>query len=147
MKDFDGSHFRIRFGEGKEYMMGLLIVGFVLSLAGVGFLLGEILDFASCTQRITAKVVKMEKDKGSYWRGTYRYYPVFAYTIDGKEYKGKDRFSPTRRENKYHVGTEVAVKCNPGRPKQFRTGPKASTYLLSGVLLAVGILFWVCYFL
>lgn len=127
--------------------MGLLIVGSVLSLIGVLFLLGEIFGMASCTQRITARVIRMEKDKGSYWRGTYRYYPILAYTVNGKEYTSKDKASPTRRENKYKVGGEVTVKCNPEKPEQFRTGAKVSTYLISIVLLAVGITFIVCNYL
>lgn len=125
----------------------MLVIGLILSLAGILLLLGEIRDSAACSQSVTARVIRMEKDAQSYWRGTFRYYPVFSYAVNGETYIRKAKASPTRNKNKYRIGEELAIRYSPEHPEHFRTGARVSAYLISMVLLAIGITLIVCCFL
>lgn len=127
-------------------MIGL-IFGIILLLLAVFFVIGEIMDSVACSKQTTARLVRMEKDPNSYWKGSYRYYPVFAYAVDGREYVSEDKASPTRSTRKYVVGQERTIRYSPKNPEQFRTGAKASVYAISLVLAAAGAGFITLYFL
>lgn len=124
-----------------------LIVGILLSLLGILCFSGAIQNNKACSLSVTAKVIGMEKDEHSYWRGTYRYFPTFSYTVNGKEYVIKDEFSATRSKSKYRVGGEIIIKCDPENPEEIKVGVKLSPYIIGIVFAAIGVLLIVCYFL
>lgn len=127
--------------------MGFLIFGAVLLLIGILFIFGEIFDYASCSQSVTAQVVKLEKDHTSYWKGTYQYHPIFRYVVNGQEYTLTDKYSPTRNTKKFRPGSYVTLKYNPAKPENFRTGAKISSFIIGIILIAAGAALAVCYFL
>lgn len=114
-----------------------LIVGIVLAVLGGLIFAAALSNTRSCSQKVTATVVKVEWDNTRHLRGTYPHYPVVAYTVGGKEYKVKSSTS-TRISSKYKVGQEVVIRYNPQNPKEIQVGIGLSSYIVGAILFGFG---------
>lgn len=124
-----------------------LILGTVCLLLGLLIILGQIRDRSVYSLKTPAKIVNVDRDPHSHWRGSFRHYPVLSYTVEGKVYSSKAKQNPTRIKGKYSVGQELIIRCDPRRPESFRLGAYVSLYVMGGVLLVLGLTLTVCYFL
>lgn len=124
-----------------------LIFGIILVILGVIWVLSSLFHDFSCSKKVVAKIIRTERDSKSYWRGSYKYYPVFSYTVEGKNYIIKDKYSQTRNKNKYFVGKEAVLSYNPKSPEEFRNGIKLSMYFIGASIFLLGAFFSVLYFI
>lgn len=96
---------------------------------------------SSCTEPVTAKVVKMEKrvtrDTTGKHRGTSTTYaPVFEYEYDGKQYTYTS--SVATNPPGFSAGEQVTIWVNPDSPNKIYYKPGTSSVLLSIVFRILG---------
>lgn len=97
-------------------------------------------DKGSCTEPVTAKVVRMEKhtsrSTGKHHRTSITYAPVFEYEYNGKQYTYTSTVAANPPE--FTTGEQVAIWVNPGSPNEIYYEPGTSSVLLSIVFRIVG---------
>lgn len=114
-----------------------LTVGIVLLVIGGLIFLAAVSNSISCSKKVTAKVVKVERDSTRHWKGSYPHYPVVSFAVNGKEYTVKSS-TYTRSRAKYKVGQEVVIRYNPKKPEEIQIGVDLSSYIVSAVLMGLG---------
>lgn len=114
-----------------------LIVGIVLVVLGVLMLWGTIGRNLTCSQKVVAQVVEIRVDESGYWKGTMPHYPTFTYVVNGREYTVESK-EYTRSMNKYRVGEEAIIWCNPKDPEEIRLGVSIGGFFVALVPLIIG---------
>lgn len=125
-----------------------LVVGVILALIGALCLASQIKLTLSCSQKVAATVMSVQKKKWGFWRGKtlYRYFPTFTYQVGEKTLTAKCEY-PLKRANKYKKGDEVVIRYNPRAAEKFSAGGSAFVGIFGFVLMAIGVFLAVCYFL
>lgn len=123
-----------------------LIVGIVLAVVGGLIFAAAVSATRSCSQKTTARVVKVVCENTGYWRGTYPHYPVVTYTVNGKEYTVKSSTS-TRFITKYKEGQEVVIRYNPKKPKEIQVGIGLLSYIVGAFIALCGVVLIAVYFM
>lgn len=98
-------------------------------------------DKGSCTEQVSARVVKMVEHKsrdntGKHHKTTITYAPVFEYEYDGKQYTYTNTVATNPAE--FVTGELVTVWVNPSSPNKIYYEPSGSSMLLSIVFRIVG---------
>ncbi len=115
-------------------IVGGVFMGIGALIIAIGFIVTYFMqqNYDKCTETVTAVVVKNIKKEDTYT-------PVFAYTVDGKDYEQKSSYSTN--PPKYDIGDEVELHYEPGKPTNFYVD-KAIT-LVRIVLYSIGGFFFV----
>lgn len=97
-------------------------------------------DKGSCTEQVTAKVVRMEKhtsrSSGKHHRTSTTYAPVFEYEYDGRQYTHTSSVASNPPE--FSTGEKVTIWVNPNAPDKIYYEPGTSSVLLSIVFRILG---------
>lgn len=97
-------------------------------------------DKGSCTEQVTAKVVRMEKhtsrSSGKYHRTNTTYAPVFEYEYDGRQYTYTSSVAVYPPE--FTAGERVTIWVDPSSPNKIYYEPGKSSVLLCIVFRIAG---------
>lgn len=103
----------------------LRLLGMVFAIMGVGFIAAGRAVCAGvkkrktcCTQKVTAKVAEVRKEK-EYVCGEVRYswYSVYEYTVNGKEVRKRDQTGSSKP--RFKLGQQVCLYVNPDNIEQY----------------------------
>ena len=110
-------------------IIGGIFMGIGVLILLIGFIVTYFMEqsYDSCTETTTAVVTRNIINDDTYT-------PVFAYTVDGKEYERKSSYSTNPPE--YEVGDEVELHYEPGDPGNFYVDK--ATNLVRGILYGIG---------
>lgn len=124
-----------------------LIFGIVVSLVGIVILALKIRVWTVCRKKVDATVTGVKTETNRVRGSTlYTYYPQISYTVDGKEYKETAPFS-TVNANKYNAGDTMRIYVNEKNPELLRFKGRIGLFIVGLVVLAVGQLFVILYFI
>lgn len=118
----------------------LIVIGAVFFLFGT-FMLSGYGNKSSCTESITAKVVRMEKHTSRSTTGKHRgtsttYAPVFEYEYNGEKYTYVSSLATNPPE--FSAGEQVTIWVDPDSPNKIYYKPSGSSVLLSIVFRILG---------
>ena len=65
--------------------------------------------------------------------------PVLSYRAGGKPVRADMGVVRNKRADRYRIGQQVKILCNPDKPEEFRIAGKNGVLILSVLLLAAGI--------
>lgn len=103
--------------SSSDFCFYILILVCVVGFA-IGIFNGVSLNYKEkyCTQEMSVKIVRVEKDTRTSGRiSKIVYTPYFIYSSDGKIFNGHAEY--TVISEKYKVGDLIKIKINPENPK------------------------------
>lgn len=110
----------------------MIVVGILLTVIGLLLILAFLLSRIRCKTETEAVVAKIIEKKRFYRGRTITdYTPVFAYTVNNKEYHTKAEFSTTNTK-KFFVGRKMTVFTDADHPENIRCGSNFG-YCLAGI--------------
>ena len=113
----------------------MLIFGIILIIIGFLLLLAFMFSRIKCRTETEAVVVKIIEKKHFYKGRTIKdCTPVFAYTVNGKEYTAKSDHS-TSKPNKFTVGQKLTIFTDADHPESIRHGSNMG-YCAAGIIFA-----------
>ena len=122
----------------------MVLMGAVFFLIGTFFLSGYG-DKESCTEPVTATVVRMERRISHTTTGkrhrrttTTNYAPVFKYEYNGREYTYTS--SVATHPPQFKEGEQVTIRVNPANPNEIYYEPSGGTVFMTVVFRIVGVL-------
>lgn len=116
----------------------LCVIGAVFFLLGT-FSLSGYGDKDSCTEQVTARVIRMEKrasHSGKRHRTKTAYAPVFEYEYNGKRYTYTS--SVASNPPQFDPGEQVTIWVNPDSPDKIYYEPSGGAVFLTIVFRIVG---------
>ena len=117
----------------------LCIIGAVFLLFGTFFLSGYG-DKDSCTEQVTARVIRMEKrtshSSGKHHRTSTTYAPVFEYEYNGKKYTYTSPIA--NNPPQFDAGEQVTIWVNPDSPNKIYYEPSGGAVFLTIVFRIMG---------
>lgn len=124
-----------------------LIFGIVVSLIGLLTVVIEIRTFFTCRMKVTATIVSLKKEATTIRGGKiYSYRPHFIYTVNDKQYDGFAPFS-SRKPDKYRVDETLQILVSEKNPEIFRFRGRIGALITGIVVLGIGLLFVILYFI
>lgn len=123
-----------------------LVFGCVCIAAGLLICFLKALSLRKCRTRVEAEITSV-KVQSIPLRGSkvYTYSPVITYKVDGRTFNGTAPFSSAKKE-KYAVGGVLPILVNPSNPGEFRFEGRVGTLFAGGIILAIGLLFFILSF-
>ncbi len=124
-----------------------LVFGIICSLIGLLFVFIHFSLTLSCRTKVTATVTGLETDSTPV-RGSkvYSYRPKFSYTVNGVTYSGVATFS-TNIKDKYSVNDSLEILVSNKNPENYRFRGRFGSLIGGIIVLAIGVLFVVLYFI
>lgn len=123
------------------------ILGFIVGGLGLLIIIVEMRSFIKCRTKVNGVITSINK-KSRFWRGRTitDYNPQFQYTYEGQDYDAIAPFSSTNKD-KYIPGTYYDIFINPNNPEQYRFKNESGLVIAGIILLIVGALFALLYFM
>ena len=93
-----------------------------------------------CTEPAVATIVDIKRDTDTDDKGnkSYSYRPVLEYKVGVETFKRTAKVSSSDRKA-YKVGTQVNIKFNPLKPKEFMTAKQKSGYGTGVILMLIAL--------
>ena len=123
-----------------------LVFGIIVSLFGLLTLYVQIKNQVMCRERVTATIIKLHVSKVML-RGTTKqsYSPELSYTVNDHTVNVAAPFSSYNKD-KYKVGETMPLYISKADPTAYRFPGKVGITITGFIVLAVGVLFIVLYF-
>ena len=133
----------------RFYMKGAFVMGvkgILLMVAGLMFAVGFLLVYLAvrrkqrCTEPAVATIVDIKRDTDTDDKGnkSYSYRPVLEYKVGVETFKRTAKARSSDRKA-YKVGTQVNIKFNPLKPKEFMTAKQKSGYGKGVILMLIAL--------
>lgn len=124
-----------------------LIFGIICALIGGVLIVLNIHMIFGCRMKIYAAITAIKRES-TVIRGStvHTYRPAFTYTVDGSTYHGTCPFTSFKKE-KYAVGDALQIFVSKADPSQYRFKGKIGLLTAGMILLGIGLLFIILYWL
>lgn len=113
---------------------GIVFMGF-----GLFLMLKSLLLSRRCSESVTGTVVQIGERVDQTMPRCYKayYFPVYAYQVDGVEYRSAGK-EYSRKRDKFEVGAQGEVRYNPNKHSECVINDKIGYTFIAEVFLVVG---------